>query len=71
MKIKSMIILKEEEMSAINKVIGMINFLTDGENILISEYLKEDGCCQLDTVREALITLREMCEVEEECSKMF
>jgi hypothetical protein len=71
MKIKSTIVLKEEEMSAINKVIGMINFLTDGENILISEYLKEDGCCQLDDVRETLITLREMCEVEEECPKMF
>jgi hypothetical protein len=71
MKIKSTIVLKEEEMSAINKVIGMINFLTDGENILISEYLKEDGCCQLDDVRETLITLREMCEVEEECLKMF
>jgi hypothetical protein len=71
MKIKSMIILKEEEMSAINKVIGMINFLTDGENILISEYLKEDGCCQLDDVREALIMLKEICEVEEECPKMY
>lgn len=71
MKVKSIIVLKEEEVSAINKVIGMINFLTDGENILISEYLKEDGCCQLDNVREALIMLREICEVEEECTKMF
>lgn len=71
MKIKSVIILKEEEMSAINKVIGMINFLTDGENLMISEQLKDDDCCQLDDVRETLITLREMCEVEEECPKMY
>lgn len=71
MKIKSVIILKEEEMSAINKVIGMINFLTDGENLMISEQLKDDDCCRLDDVRETLITLREMCEVEEECPKMY
>ena len=71
MKIKSTIVVKQEEMSAISKVIGMINLLTDGENLMISEMLKEDGCCKLDDIRECLIMLREMCEVEEECPKMF
>ena len=71
MKVKTIITVKQEEISAINTVIGMINLLTDGENLIISEGLKEDGCCQLDDIRETLIILREMIEVEEECPKMF
>lgn len=71
MKVKSVIVLKQEEMSAIQKVIDIIAYLTDGENILISEYLKEDGYCQLDDVKDVLIALREWSEVEQECQKIF
>ena len=70
MKLKSVITVKQEEMSAISQIIGMINCLTDGEYIMIGEILKEESGCDIDDLKEYLIALREICEVEKECPKM-
>ena len=66
MKIKSVIILKQEELVAIQTVINMVNHLTDGEDIMISELLIDNGYRPLDDMKDVLIALREWNEVEEE-----
>lgn len=66
MKIKSIIVVKQEELVAIQTVINMINHLTDSENIMISELLIDDGYRPLDDMKDVLIALREWSEVEEE-----
>ena len=71
MKIKSVLTVSKEEMDAICKVIDMTAKLTCGEELLLSEHLKDYGYCNIGDTRDTLIQLREIAEVEEECPKMY
>lgn len=70
MKVNFITKVTQDEMSSFQAVIDILSKLTDGENLMISECLKEYGFCSLDDVRDVLIRLREWSEVEE-WQKMF
>jgi hypothetical protein len=65
MKVDFTATITKEEMSSLQAVIDMLSKLSDGENLIISECLKEYSYCSLDDVRDTLITLREWSEVEQ------
>ena len=73
MKIKSVLVANKDELNNINAVIQMLQDLTYGEEALLDEAFQNCEVPTVGSLREGLLYLRELIEVEgeKECPKMF
>lgn len=72
MKIKSVLAATAHEFDNINAVIQMLNNFTEGEEMLLNEAFENYEVPTVRAIRDGLIYLRELIEVEEDkCPKMF
>lgn len=72
MKIKSVLMATAHEFNNINAVVQMLSKFTEGEEMLLDEAFQNYGVPTIDTIRDGLIYLRELIEVEEDkCPEMF
>lgn len=72
MKIKSVLVATAHEFNNINAVVQMLSKFTEGEEMLLDEAFQDDGMLTIDAIRDGLIYLRDLIEVEEDkCPKMY
>lgn len=66
MKIKSVLTATAHEFDNINAVIQMLGSFTEGEEMLLDEAVQDYEVPTVSAIREGLIYLRELIEVEKE-----
>lgn len=72
MKIKSVLTATAHEFNNINAVVQMLSKFTEGEEMLLDEAFQDYGVPTVDVIRDGLIYLRDLIEVEEDkCPKMY
>ena len=73
MKVRSVLIANKDELNSINAVIQMLQNLTYGEEALLDEAFQNYEIPTIGCMREGLLYLSELIEVEEkkECQEMF
>ena len=72
MKIKSVLVATVHEFDNINAVIQMLREFTEGEEMLLDEAFENYEVPTVSAIRDGLIYLRDLIEVEEDkCPKMF